>query len=146
MFVSITVEGQLTGDPALGIAPTGGENGALVSTLQIAVRDRWRDPDGQWLLTDPVLYDVTVPGSAARHVAASLRAGDRVVVHGDQRVKVHLGAHGEPVATHVITAVMIGPSLRYVPARPERHPDLDRPAAPHTAGHVGDCHTARATA
>lgn len=123
MIASITVEGQLTGDP---VPDTAAEvRGTPVAQLQIAVRDRWRDAEGQWLLTEPVHYHVTVPGPAARHVLASLRAGDRVVVHGEQRISPRLGPTSELVAAYAITAAMIGPSLRYVAAHPERHPDLE---------------------
>lgn len=122
MNTAITVEGNLTADPTYRTAATrepdtthGGPDAVLtgVANLRIAVSDRYRDPAGAWLTTDPVFYDVAVWGTPATHVVDTLRSGDRVLVHGGLRLRSWVGEDGQTRHTPTITADMIGLSLRY---------------------------------
>lgn len=127
MFTVVTVEGNLTADPVLRAVPAEpgrgadlrGRQAAQVANLRIAVSERERDARGIWVSTEPVFYDVAVWGSAAPH-AAALRAGDRVVVHGELTARSWTGQDGQVRCSSTITAAMVGASLRYVPVQPAR--------------------------
>lgn len=129
MNTAITVEGNLTADPTYRTAATrgpdtarGGPDAVLtpVTNLRIAVSDRYRDPAGAWLTTDPVFYDVAIWGTPATHAAATLRSGDRVLVHGELRLRSWTGEDGQTRHIPTITADMIGLSLRYATVVPPR--------------------------
>jgi single-strand DNA-binding protein len=121
MSSTVTVEGNLTADPRLNTTSTG----KAVANLRIAVSSRRKNRDGEYADTQPVFYDVTVWGPVAENVAASVPAGDRVIVSGSSYVDSYRDATGEPRTKHVLDAEAIGVSLRYAtasPVKPTRQP------------------------
>jgi single-stranded DNA-binding protein len=127
MSTIVTVEGNLTGEPVVRTVPASEADAGerQVANLRIAVNDRVRDEAGEWGNTEPLFYDVAVWGAAAAHTAR-LSSGDRVMVHGELRVRSYTSsASGEAQLRHspTIRASMIGASLRYADvtvARAER--------------------------
>jgi len=116
----VTVEGNLTADPRLNVASTG----KPVANLRIAVSSRRKGRNGEYADTPPVFYDVTVWGPAAENVAASVHAGDRVLVTGSSSLDSYRDPTAEPRIKHVLDADAIGVSLRYAtatPVKPARH-------------------------
>jgi single-strand DNA-binding protein len=121
MSSTITVEGNLTADPRLNVTGTG----KAVANLRIAVSSRRKNRDGEYQDTPPVFYDVTVWGPVAENVAASVRAGDRVIVTGSSYLESYRDATGDPRTKHDLDADAIGVSLRYAtaqPVKPTRQP------------------------
>jgi single-strand DNA-binding protein len=121
MSSTVTVEGNLTADPRMNVTSTG----KPVANLRIAVSSRRKNRDGEYADTPPIFYDVTVWGPVAENVAASVRAGDRVIVTGSSYLDGYRDATGEPRTKHVLDADAIGVSLRYAtatPVKPARQP------------------------
>jgi single-strand DNA-binding protein len=121
MSSTVVVEGNLTADPRLNVTSTG----KAVANLRIAVSSRRKDRNGEYADTPPVFYDVTVWGPVAENVAASVHAGDRVIVAGSSYLDSYRDATGEPRTKHVLDADAIGVSLRYAtatPVKPARQP------------------------
>lgn len=125
MSTVITVEGNLTTDPTHthlhaagsdGEKHAGGDATVPVTNLRIAVSDRYRDDTGTWVDSEPVFHDVVVWGAPAVHAAATFRTGDRVLVHGQHRLRNWTGNDGVARIASTITAVMIGASVRFVDA------------------------------
>ena len=141
MSTVITVEGNLTTDPTHTYVPAsssegeqhaGGEATVPVTNLRIAVSDRYRDDTGTWVNSEPVFHDVVIWGAPAIHAAATFRTGDRVLVHGQHRLRTWTGSDGVARVASTITAVMIGASVRFVDARLPRRsaagvPDARQP-------------------
>lgn len=80
----VTIRGRLTADPTARTTRAG----APMTTFRLATSARRQVPGqpGQWADTDPSFYDVVSYRALAGNVAASLRKGQPVVVHGKQRI------------------------------------------------------------
>lgn len=113
MSTTVTVEANLTADIELRFTKTTGQ---AVATIRVAASARRKDIDGEYQDTPPVFYDVTVWGQLAEHAAASLRKGDRALVHGTSWVEEWTDREGGTRQRSVIQATAIGASLRYATA------------------------------
>lgn len=118
----ITVQGVIGTDPARSVW-----NGQPVLAFRMVNNERkfdgatraWADVHSSWLW-------VNCYGELARNVDASLRKGDRVIVHGKMRVKDYVGAAGEARTGVDLVADALGPDLKFATARvrlPRREED-----------------------
>lgn len=80
----VTIRGRLTADPVARTTRTG----APMTTFRLATSARRpvEGQPGQWADTEPSFYDVVSYRALAGNLAASLRKGQPVVVHGKQRI------------------------------------------------------------
>lgn len=80
----VTIRGRLTADPQ----PRTTRAGAPMTTFRLATSPRRPVPGqpGQWADGEASFYDVLTFRSLAGNVAASLRKGHPVVLHGRQRI------------------------------------------------------------
>lgn len=74
---SVTLVGNLTRDPELRHTPAGN----AVASLRIAVNDRGKDAQGNWVDV-PYYFNVTVWGNQGEAVAEHMSKGRRIGVQG----------------------------------------------------------------
>lgn len=109
MWENITVVGNVATDPKQGSTP----GGVGYVTLRVASDARRKDAgSGEWVDGDPNWYTVNAYRALAENIHASVRVGDRVVVHG--RLRVRAWTDGEKKGTAVeIIADAFGADLRW---------------------------------
>ena len=98
----IVIEGNLTRDPNGGY---GKDTGKAYTHLDIAVTDRVKTNQGDWVDGPPTYYRVTVFGRTAENALNSLTKGNTVLVTGDLTVRSD--------GTHDIVADHLGAALTY---------------------------------
>ncbi|GHC33186.1 single-stranded DNA-binding protein [Streptomyces cinnamoneus] len=114
---SITVVGNLTGDPELRFTPAG----VAMARFTVASTPRSFDRDsGQWTDGTSMFLRCTAWRALAENIAASLGKGNRVVVTGRLRQLDWDTDKGEKRSMLVLDADDIGPSLRFATAMPKR--------------------------
>ncbi len=107
---TLTVVGNLTGDPELRYTPTG----TAVANLTVASTPRYYDrQSGGWRDGDSLFMRANVWRSTAENAAESLSKGDRVIVTGRLRQKSYQTREGEQRTVYELEVDEIGPSLRY---------------------------------
>jgi single-strand DNA-binding protein len=112
---SITVIGNLTGDPELRFT-TGG---AAVANFTIASTPRTFDPASkEWKDGDTLFLRASIWREAAENVAASLAKGSRVVASGVLKPRTFETKAGEKRTVIELEVDEIGLSLRYTAATP----------------------------
>jgi single-strand DNA-binding protein len=116
---SVTLVGKLTDGPELRFTP----NGIAVASIRLAVTPRIRERDG-WKDGETSFFRVNVWRDLAEHVANSLSKGDRAVVVGRLRTRAWETPEGERRSIVEVEAEEIGPSLRFVTAKPRRTREL----------------------
>lgn len=116
---TITVVGNLTGDPELRFTPSG----AAVANFRIASTPRSFDRQaGEWKDGDPLFLNCSIWREAAENVAESLTKGMRVIVQGRLVMRSYETREGEKRTVFEIQADEVGPSLRYASAKVTRTP------------------------
>ena len=106
---TITIIGNLTGDPELRFTPAG----AAVANFTIASTPRAFDRDsGQWVDGDPLFLRCSLWRDAAENAAESLTKGTRVIATGFLKSRSYETKEGEKRTVWGIEADHIGPSLR----------------------------------
>ena len=114
---SITLIGNLTGDPELRFTPSG----AAVASFTVASTPRAFDKNtSQWVDGDAMFLNCSVWREAAEHVAESLQKGMRVIVHGRLKSRSYETREGQKRVVFEIDVEEVGPSLRYATARVDR--------------------------
>lgn len=113
---SVTIIGNLTGDPELRFTPSG----IAVASMDVAVTPRTRTDAGAWEDGETSFFRVTVWRDYAEHVADSLEKGNRVVVVGTLAIQTWEDPEGNRRSRPEITASEVTPSLRWATARVER--------------------------
>jgi single-strand DNA-binding protein len=112
--VSITVVGNLTGDPELRFTPSG----APVASFTVASTPRFLDKNsGEWKDGDALFLRCSVWRQAAENVAESLTRGSRVIVSGRLRQRSFETKEGEKRTVVELEVDEVGPSLRYATAK-----------------------------
>ena len=106
----IVIEGNLTRDPNGGY---GKDTGKAYTHLDIAVTDRTRNDQGDWVDGPPTYYRVTVFGRTAENALNSLTKGNTVLVTGDLTVRSYTRTDGTPGIANEITADHLGAALTY---------------------------------
>ena len=140
----VTIRGRLTADPT----PRTTRTGTPMTSFRLATSAR-RQVDGQWTDTEPSFYDVVAYRSLAGNVAASLRKGHPVVVHGRQRITSWQREDGSTGWNVQVEAEGLGHDLYFGSAaftrvslardsQPAYVVDGPQPPAPSLAGSLGD--------
>lgn len=107
---TITIVGNLTGDPNLRFDPQGQPQ----VKFNVAVsRRRYDRQTQQWVDADTTFLVVELWGAEAENVAESLSKGQRVIVTGRLQTKTWQTKEGENRSRMELRADDIGPSLKY---------------------------------
>ncbi len=107
---TVTVVGNLTGDPELRYTPTG----TAVANLTVASTPRYFDKQtSSWRDGDTLFMRCNTWRATAENAAESLSKGDRVIVSGRLRQKSYQTREGEQRTVYELEVDEIGPSLRY---------------------------------
>lgn len=107
--ISITVTGNLTGDPELRFTP----QGRPVAQFTVASNERYKDGQGQWVDGPTSFVRCNAWADLAEHVAESVAKGDRVMVSGTLRQRDYETKEGEKRTIWEVHAAEVGAALRY---------------------------------
>jgi len=111
---SITVIGNITGDPELRFTPSG----AAVANFTIASTPRQFDKQAnEWKDGETLFMRCSIWRDAAENVAESLVRGTRVVAHGNLKSRSYDTKEGEKRTVIELEVDEIGPSLKYASAK-----------------------------
>ncbi len=114
---TITIIGNLVGDPELRYTPTG----QAVATFRVASTPRFMDrATNEWKDGDSLFLSCNVWRQAAENVAESLTRGMRVIVSGRLRQRSYETKEGEKRTVYEIEVDEVGPSLRNASAKVTR--------------------------
>ncbi|QOI67698.1 ssDNA-binding protein [Arthrobacter phage Orcanus] len=114
---TITVIGNLTGDPELRFTPSG----SAVANFTIASTPRTFDrQSNEWRDGETLFLRAAVWKEAAENVAESLTKGMRVIVSGRLKSRSYETKEGEKRTVIELEVDEIGPSLRYASAKVQR--------------------------
>ncbi|MEP7160908.1 MAG: single-stranded DNA-binding protein [Dermatophilaceae bacterium] len=111
---TLTIIGNLTGDPELRFTPSG----AAVANFTVASTPRMYDRNsGEWKDGETLFMRCSIWRDAAENVAESLGRGTRVVVSGRLKSRSYETKEGEKRTVVELEVDEIGPSLRYASAK-----------------------------
>jgi single-strand DNA-binding protein len=111
---TITVIGNLTGDPELRFTP----QGVALVKFTVASTPRVLDKaSGQWRDGDPLFLTCTAWREMAENIAESLSKGTRVVVQGRLKLSRWENSEGEKRSAYGLDVDEVGPSLRFAQAK-----------------------------
>ncbi|HXW43916.1 MAG TPA: single-stranded DNA-binding protein [Streptosporangiaceae bacterium] len=114
---TITIIGNLVGDPELRYTPTG----QAVATFRVASTPRYMDrTTNEWKDGDSLFLSCNVWRQAAENVAESLQRGMRVIVSGRLRQRSYETKEGEKRTVYEVEVDEVGPSLRNASAKVTR--------------------------
>ncbi len=114
---TITIVGNLTGDPELGFTP----NGSAWARFSIAATPRRYDNNTSgWVDGDTLFLRCTAWRDLAEHVTESLHKGQRVIAAGRLRQSSWTTDTGETRTQIQLDIDEIGPSLRWATAKVTR--------------------------
>ena len=114
---TITVIGNLTGDPELRFTPSG----SAVANFTIASTPRTFDrQSNEWKDGETLFLRASIWREAAENVAESLTKGTRVIVEGRLKSRTYDTKEGEKRTVMELEVDEIGPSLRYANAKVNR--------------------------
>jgi len=115
--VSITVVGNLTGDPELRFT----QGGQAVCNFTVASTPRFLDKTtNEWKDGDAVFLRCNIWRQAAENVAESLSKGARVMVTGRLKQRSYETKEGEKRTVYEIEADEVGPSLKFATVKVNR--------------------------
>lgn len=155
--ISLTIVGNLVGDPELRFTPSG----AAACRFTIAHNPRvFNREANEWKDGEPTFFDCTAWRDLAEHVAESLRRGQRVILMGNLKTRrwesdgSGKAAAGDTITRQELEVLAIGPELTFATAtvvkathnaRGETPPDdpwasasKTRPAVAAAAGRFDD--------
>jgi single-strand DNA-binding protein len=111
---TITIIGNLVGDPELRYTPTG----QAVATFRVASTPRYMDrTTNEWKDGESLFLSCNVWRQAAENVAESLQRGMRVIVSGRLKQRSYETKEGEKRTVYEIEVDEVGPSLRNASAK-----------------------------
>lgn len=114
---TITVVGNLTGDPELRFTPAG----QAVANFTVASTPRTFDKNrNEWVDGDALFLRCSIWREAAENVAESLARGQRVIVTGNLVQRSYETREGEKRTVYEVQVEEVGPSLRYATAKVTR--------------------------
>jgi len=126
---TLTVVGNLTGDPELRFTPSG----HAVADFTVASTPRSFDRQaGAWRDGEPLFLRCTAWRQLAEHTAESLTKGTRVIVTGRLRQRSFELTEGVTRTVTELDVDELGPSLRYSTARVTKTTCSSTPAEPTT--------------
>jgi len=106
----IVIEGNLTRDPNGGY---GKDTGKAYTHLDVAVTDRIKSSQGDWVDGPPTYYRVTVFGKTAENALNSLTKGNTVIAAWELTVRAYTRTDGTPGIANDIIADHLGAALTY---------------------------------
>lgn len=109
MADSITIVGRVGSDPER----VSTRDGKPLTSFSLATNDRFRGEDGQWRDGETSWYAVSVYGRLAENAAASLKRGERVIVHGAVRMHKWATKNGETRVEAQLRAIAVGHDLAF---------------------------------
>jgi single-strand DNA-binding protein len=131
---TITVVGNLTGDPELRFTPSG----SAVANFTIASTPRTFDrTSNEWKDGETLFLRSSVWREAAENVAESLTKGTRVVAQGRLKSRSYDTKEGEKRTVIEFEVDEIGPSLTYATANVTRKAKGEQPRQAAPAGQWG---------
>jgi single-strand DNA-binding protein len=96
----------------------GGNSGSAIASFGIAINNRKKDANGEWVDGDAQFYDVKAFGSIAENIAESVSKGTRVVVTGRLNFQQWEDKNDGGKRSKVeIIADDVAPSLRWATAQ-----------------------------
>lgn len=111
---TLTVTGNLVGDPELRFTP----GGVALVKFTIASTPRSFDrQSGQWSDGEPLFLTCTAWRDMAENIAESLTKGTRVVVFGRLKLSRWETPEGEKRSAYGLDVDEVGPSLRFAQAK-----------------------------
>src|SRR5450756_124866 len=114
---TVTVIGNLTGDPELRFTPSG----AAVANFTVASTPRQFDRQtNEWKDGDTLFLRCSIWREAAENVAESLTKGMRVLASGRLVQRSYETREGEKRTVYELQVDEVGPSLRYASAKVTR--------------------------
>jgi single-strand DNA-binding protein len=114
---TITVIGNLTGDPELRFTPSG----AAVANFTVASTPRTFDrQSNEWKDGETLFLRCSIWREAAESVAESLTKGTRVIATGRLTQRSYETREGEKRTVYELQVDEVGPSLRYATAKVTR--------------------------
>jgi single-strand DNA-binding protein len=114
---TLTVIGNLTGDPELRFTPSG----SAVTNFTIASTPRTFDrQSNEWKDGETLFLRCSIWKEAAENVAESLTKGTRVIAEGRLKSRTYDTKEGEKRTVMEFEVDEIGPSLRYANAKVQR--------------------------
>jgi single-strand DNA-binding protein len=108
---SVTIVGNLTGDPELRYT----SSGTAMANIAIAVNRRWRDRNNEWQ-EETSFFRGTLWREQAENAAESLHKGDRVIISGSLEQRSWETPEGDKRSVVELRVDDIGPSLRWATA------------------------------
>ena len=133
---TLTIIGNLTGDPELRFTATGM---AVVAFTMAASRRVYDQATGQWSDGDTLFLRCSAWRELADHAAESLSKGMRVIVTGRLKQRSYETTEGEKRTVFEVDADDVGPSLKWATAKIAK---TSRDKVPHPAdgGDPGQAH------
>ncbi|MEV4888761.1 single-stranded DNA-binding protein [Nonomuraea sp. NPDC055795] len=114
---TITIIGNLTGDPELRFTGTG----TAVASFTIASSSRaYNKQVEQWQDGEVLFMRCSAWRDLGEHVAESLTRGTRVIATGRLRMRTFETSDGDKRTVIEMTVDEIGPSLRFATAKPHK--------------------------
>lgn len=113
---TVTLIGNTTSDIELRFT----QSGKAVGSVTIAVSDRVKDANGDWVDGKTWFARCTLWGELADHAAASIVKGTRVIAHGRVEQREWEDKDGNKRTSVEVTVDEIGPSVRYATAQVTR--------------------------
>jgi single-strand DNA-binding protein len=107
--ISITVTGNLTGDPELRFTP----QGRPVAQFSVASNERFKDAKGEWQDGPVSFVRCNAWADLAEHIAESFNKGDRVVVTGTLRQRDYEAKDGGKRTVWEVAVSDMGASVKY---------------------------------
>lgn len=128
---TITVVGNLTGDPELRFTPSG----AAVANFSVASTPRtYNKAKGEWEDGEALFLRCSIWKEQAENVAESLVRGSRVIVQGRLKQRSFETREGEKRTIVEVEVDEIGPSLRYGTAKFSKEARSGKSAPAQDAG------------
>ena len=124
---TLTITGNLTGDPELRFTATGT---AVVAFTVAASRRVYDQATGQWQDGDTLFLRCSAWRELADHAAESLSKGMRVIVTGRLKQRSYETTEGEKRTVYEVDADDVGPSLKWATAKIAK---TSRDKVPHPA-------------
>lgn len=124
---TLTIIGNLTGDPELRFTATGM---AVVAFTVAASRRVYDQATGQWSDGDTLFLRCSAWRELADHAAESLTKGMRVIVTGRLKQRTYETTEGEKRTVFEVDAEDVGPSLKWATAKIAK---TSRDKVPHSA-------------
>lgn len=89
-------------------------SGTPIGTTSIAVNERKKDANGNWIDGDASFHNVVAFGQMAEAMAENLKKGDLVLATGDLKMRSYETKEGEKRTVYETTLDDIGPSYKWM--------------------------------